>query len=74
MIKIITIEPSGYNSHNTFVYYAHGPYHITVWSDGNHNRYIDIFNGLNESVNKDEYEQYLKMDLELHKIYQGDEL
>lgn len=76
MIEIISYDTYEYEDYQVAVNITHGKYKLYVFNDG----CIAIYNGKYYATCKEdpnlhkEYEDFLKLDLELHKIYQGEEL
>lgn len=73
MIEILNINV--YDTIYTYVKYKHGPYTIMVSNNKLGEIYI-WYKDLTTKVgrNHKEYEQFLKLDLELNELYKGEEL
>lgn len=75
------IEITDYCTYNDINYqveiiYRHGPYEVNVYNDGDY--FISDDNFFSSDIEYTdiykEYEQYLKLSLEINKLYNGEEL
>lgn len=72
MIEILDYKEYDFSAYQIYVEYNHGRYKISVYNDGD--TFIDDYNVEERPELHEEYEQYLEMDLQLNKIYRGEEL
>lgn len=75
MIKITNYRRIHNGPYDIMINYVHGEYMLQVTNVGNVDVYLQFdINKYRRIPNHKEYEEFLKIDLQLHEIYKGEEL